>query len=212
MPRRRNSRGQYMRDRAERRMMRRDERRRDRDYDYEMDYARNRDRGYDEMPYMMDYARGRDRGSDYGYDMRGDYRDYRGEDYARRGVGRPREYRRDRNDYRDYRDYADEDLEKEYHEDLKEWTDKLKKYDRFGLSKDQVMQKSKEMGISFNEYEPEEFYAVYLMQVSDYPTLANEPHTYLAMAKSWLEDKDIELDPSEKLCKYLYEIVMADEN
>ena len=68
------------------------------------------------------------------------------------------------------------------------------------------------MGVSFNEYEPDEFYAVYLMQVSDYPSIANEPHTYLAMAKSWLEDKDIELEPSEKLCKYMYEIVMADED
>lgn len=221
MPRRRNSRGQYMRDRAERRM-RRDERRRDRDYGYEypMDFrrgdrgygsgsdsARGRDRAYDEMPYM-DYARGRDRGNDYGYDMRG-------EDYARRGVGRPRDSRRDRGDYRDYRDYrdyADDEYEEEYYEDLEKWTKKLKKSDRFGLSKEQAMQKAQEMGVSFSEYEPEEFYAVYLMQVSDYPTLANEPHTYLSMAKSWLEDKDIELDPSEKLCKYMYEIVMADED
>jgi len=204
MPRRRNSRGQYMRDRAERRRYRIEERRRD--YGYPMDYRGNRaeyrgsvdfrmgrDRNYPEE-YYMGYEQPRERSrmyaNDYNYDMRYDY-----------GM-----------DYRRGRDYADDDYDKEYHEDLKDWTDKLKKYDRFGLSKDQVMQKAKEMGVSFSEYDPEEFYAVYLMQVSDYPTLANEPHTYLAMAKSWLEDKDIELDSSEKLCKYMYEIVMADED
>ena len=195
MPRRRNSRGQYMRDRAERRRNRRG-----RDYGYPMDYGY----GYPEYNTRGDYTMGRDRRYDekrymgyeqpyesrriydYGYDMRMDYR---------RG-----------------RDYADDDYDKEYHEDLKEWTEKLKKYDRFGLSKDQVMQKAKDMGVSFNEYDPDEFYATYLMQVSDYPQIANEPHTYLAMAKAWLEDKDIDLDGSEKLCKYMYEIVMADED
>ena len=204
MPRRRNSRGQYMRDRAERKMMRRG-----RDYGYPMDYAHDnpehrymddarngRDRYYPERFYM-DYERPYEsrRTYDYNYDMRGDYR---GRDYRR--------------DYRDYRDYADDDYDKEYHEDLAKWTNKLKQYDRFGLSKEQVVQKARDMGVSFNEYEPDEFYAVYLMQVSDYPSIANEPHTYLAMAKSWLEDKDIELEPSEKLCKYMYEIVMADED
>lgn len=201
MPRRRNSRGQYMRDRAERKMMRRG-----RDYGYPMDYAHDnpehrymddarnvRDRYYPERFYM-DYERPYEsrRTYDYNYDMRGDYR---GRDYRR-----------------DYRDYADDDYDKEYHEDLAKWTNKLKQYDRFGLSKDQVIQKARDMGVSFNEYEPDEFYAVYLMQVSDYPSIANEPHTYLAMAKSWLEDKDIQLDPSEKLCKYMYEIAMADED
>jgi hypothetical protein len=32
------------------------------------------------------------------------------------------------------------------------------------------------------------------------------------MAKAWLEDKDLEIEPSEKVCKYLYEIVMAEED
>ena len=190
---RRNSRGQYMRDRAERRRSRRG-----RDYGYPMDYGY----GYPEYNTRGDYTMGRDRRYDerhymgyeqpyesrriydYGYDMRG----------------------------RDYRDYGDDDYDKEYHEDLKEWTEKLKRYDRFGLSKDQVIQKAKEMGVTFSEYEPDEFYTTYLMQVSDYPQIANEPHTYLAMAKAWLEDKDIDLDGSEKLCKYMYEIAMADQD
>lgn len=202
MPRRsRDRRERYMQDRAERRRERRDRERREREYGYPMDY-----RGGD-REYGYDMRRGRDREYDYDYDMRGDYRgDYRDEDYARRGVGRPREYRRDR----DYRDYAD-DMDEEYKEDLEKWTKKLKKYDRFGLSKDQVMQKAKSMNIKFDDYDEDEFYAIFLMHVSDYPTIANEPNTYLAMAKAWLEDKDLDIEPSEKVCKYMYEIAMADD-
>lgn len=197
---------EYMRDRVERRGRRGG---RDRgyypmsDYDYASDRARGRSssRGgsrRDERDYMdYDYDR-RDYG-DYDYDSRGDYRDY-----ARRGIGRPREY--------DRRDYADDELDEDYEEDLKKWIEKLKKKDRFGLSKDQVIQKAKEMRVKFDDYDENEFYAVYLMQVSDYPTISNDSRMYLNMAKSWLEDDDIAVSPSEKLCKYMYEIVMADED
>lgn len=204
----------YMRDRADRRRNYRNQS----DYDYEMDgrnyrnqygdrydSARTRDRYSDER-YDMDYEFPRDSRRIYDYDMRRNYRD---SDYAIGGIGRPREYNR-RN--RDYRDYAEEDMDEEYEEDLKKWIQKLKKSDRFGLSKEQVIQKAKEMKVDFKDYEPEEFYAIYLMHISDYPSVANEPHTYLAMAKAWLEDKDLQISPSEKVCKYLYEIVMAEED
>lgn len=201
----------YLRDRAERRSRRggRDrvrDRERDRgyypmyDYEYDRESGRGRDnarRGRDRDYRDEDYA-------DYDYDMRGDY--------ARRGVGRPREYnRRDREDRGDYRDYADEDMDEEYKEDLKEWIQKLKKKDRFGQSKDQVIQKAKEMKVNFDDFSEEEFYAIYLMQVSDYPSVSNDPRMYLGMAKAWLEDDDIAVDPSEKVCKYLYEIVLNEE-
>lgn len=35
----------------------------------------------------------------------------------------------------------------------------------------------------------------------------NDSSTYLNMAKKWLEDDDIEVSPSEKLCIYYYDIV-----
>lgn len=194
----RNRRRDYLRDRAERR----GSRGRDRGYfpmmeDYEYDRARGRG----------DYRRGDYRGDygDYESDMRGDYRDY-----ARRGVGRPREYNR-RRDRGDYRDYADDDYEEEYEEDLQDWIQKLKKKDRFGMSLDQVMQKAKEMKVEFKDYDENEFYAVYLMQVSDYPSISNDPRMYIGMAKQWLEDDDVSVDPSEKVCKYLYEIVLDEE-
>lgn len=192
MPRDRRKRD-YLRDRAERRERR---------------GGRGRDRGYYPME-DYDYDRARGRG-DYREQDYGDYEsDMRG-DYARRGVGRPREYNR-RRDRGDYRDYADEDYEEEYEEDLHEWIQKLKKKDRFGMSLEQVMQKAKEMKVEFKDYDENEFYAIYLMQVSDYPSISNDPRMYIGMAKQWLEDDDVSVDPSEKVCKYLYEIVLDEE-
>lgn len=182
----------YLRDRAERRSRRSYDRRSEmypmdyRSYDREygsMDYARQNRYEREPERYSMGYEQPRERYADYNYDMRNDYR----------------------------RDYASGDMDEDYHEDLKKWTEKLKRMDRFGLTKEQVSAKGREMGIAFTDYDPDELYAVYLMQVSDYPNISNDPHTYLAMAKSWLEDKDIKIDPSEKLCKYMYEIVMAEE-
>lgn len=216
----------YLRDRLSSRRSRRGDyargRGRDRypssmDYDYNTseyntrsDYRRNEDRHYPYEPYM-DYQQPREsyRVYDYDYDMRRDYARgrNRGPEY-----NRDDDYRYDRN-YRDYRmDYADEEMDKEYHEDLMDWIKKLKKMDRFNLSKEQAVMKAKEMNVKFDEFDEDEFYAIYLMHVSDYPQLANEPHTYLAMAKAWLEDKDLHISPSEKVCKYLYEIVMAKED
>ena len=194
----------YMRDRAERRM--RSGRSRDRgyypmydyNYDAESNYGRNsrrsESRSRDER-YYMESQQPREFYGDYGYDMRGDY--------ARRGVGRPREY--------DRRDYADDDYDEEYEEDLHKWIEKLKRKDRFNQSKEQVIQKAKEMKVNFDEFSEDEFYAIYLMEVSDYPSVSNDPRMYLGMAKAWLEDDDIAVDPSEKVCKYLYEIVLDED-
>ena len=182
---------------------------RGRDRDSDMARGRDRARGGQDGHYEMygiggmrpmDYARGggrgrdRDRGQDYGME---DY-DYDMGDYD--------------NDYGyDMGDYADEDMEEEWKQHLKKWTEKLKKKDRFNMPKDQVLQNAKQMGVKFDEYSEEEFLTTYYMVISDYPKVANEPHTYLAMAKEWLEDKDSELKGSEKLCAYYYEIIKGGE-
>ena len=69
------------------------------------------------------------------------------------------------------------------------------------------MQKAKQMGIKFDKYNEEEFFTTYYMVMSDFPQIANDPHTYLAMAKDWLEDKDSEYQGSDKLAAYYYEVV-----
>lgn len=164
----------------------------------------------------------RDRGMDYNYSMpEYDSRyDYRGSEYPRE-HSRPMQYElygvggmRPRMDY-DYGydygyDYAKES-EKEYEKDLHEWVEKLKKYDRFGWSKEQVIQQAKDMGVKFSDYDEMEFYATYIMLMSDFKKIGNDPYIYLSMAKEFLEDDDAKLKGSEKLCAYLYTIVLGEE-
>lgn len=180
---------EYMRDRAERKRMSRGMRR-DRGYypmdDYDYAPERNRER----------YSR-RDRSR---YDDEERYMEY---EQPRKRMG---SYNVDVT-----RDYADDNYDEEYEHDLKEWIQKLKKKDRFNMSKENVIAKAKEMRVDFKDYTEDEFYATYLMQVSDYPSISNDARVYLSMAKSWLEDDDIAVDPSEKLCIYMYEIVLGDE-
>lgn len=143
--------------------------------------------------------------SDFAHDR--DYRDYR-------------DHRSDYNDYNDYNDYRGRDRdydmrdsggsEEKYHEDIKRWSEKLKNKDRFNIKKEDVINQAKQMGIKFDEFTEDEFYVVYLMMISDYKTVSNEFRTYLGMAKEWLMDDDIEVDPSEKLCIYYYEIVKGE--
>lgn len=185
----------YLQDRAGRRGRRRD---------YESDYARGRGRGRGQ-------GRGMDR-ADYNYD------------YGRSDMHRPYDYPaghemfaygygqikpRDEYDYRGYNDYSGDDVKKEYEEDLQEWIEKLKHKDRFKVPKDQVIKQAKNMGIHFMEYSEEEFYAIYLAMVSDYKTISNDYNNYIRMAKDFLEDDDMAVSPSEKVCIYLYEIVLG---
>lgn len=183
---------------------------RDREMDYGHDYPEY-DSRYDSRysDRRMDYNYGRDmehhrehsRPMEYEmYGVGGMRPMYDGTDYAR---GRGRDY--------DYGyDYASEDMEKEYKEDLEHWISKLKKKDRFGLNKDMVIQKAKEMNVRFDEFSELEYYAIYLSLVSDYPQISNDPHLYLAMTKDWLMDDDIEVTPSDKVCIYLYKIVKGE--
>lgn len=168
-------------------------------YDRRSDYARGQGNSnsnrrdyapYDEEYYYpplapQDYARGRGRSNyDYNYD------------YARSGR---------RNDYNDY------DSGKEWKKDLEKFTEKLKKKDRFHIKMEDVITSAKQMGVKFDDFTEEEFYAVYLMEVSDHPQAYNDFRSYLARAKEWLEDDDdIEVSPSEKLCIYYYEIVKGE--
>jgi hypothetical protein len=166
----------------------------ERDYNYrENDY-----RGDYRNDYRRDYNRS-EYPSYYGYDHRGsDYRerDYRGYDY------RGEEYRG-----QDY--HSEEQLMSMYKQDLEKWTYKLKEKDRFKLSKEEVIKKAKNMGVAFMDYTENEFYVMYLLMLSLFKSVANEPHTYLAMAKSALEEPSSSLSPSEKVQVIMYEIAMG---
>lgn len=146
---------------------------------------------YGTRTYNQAYSRHNADFNDYNQDMRrNDYGDMR-------------------RDYADYNDYAME--EKDYHKKLHEWTNKLKSKDRFGVPKEQVMKQAENMGVKFEKFTPEEFYATYLMMVSDYKKVANDYNMYISLAKDWLEDDDIEVKGGDKLCAYLYYIVLGEK-
>lgn len=137
---------------------------------------------------------------DYSYDYR-DNRDYRG--------------RRDSRDYeasmRDYGyDYDEGEEYEEYEKDLHHWAEKLKSKDKFGMSKDQVTSHAKSIGVHFDKYSEDEFYTTYLMMVSDYKELGSDPSFFIRMARDFLEDDDMAVSPSEKLCIYMYKIAMGE--
>ena len=132
----------------------------------------------------MDYNYGYDRAYDMGYsryDSRSDY---------------------------GYDGHQSKISEEQYFDDIDRWTEKLKRKDRFKtVKKEEIINQAKQMGVRFEDFTEEEFYAVYLMHISDYKNVANGHRMYISMAKDWLEDDDIEVSPSEKLCLYYYTIV-----
>lgn len=161
--------------------------------------------------------------SRYQEDMRG--RDYRndyysgGNQYDSRGYDRYNN-RQSNNDHRDYRGYEDYGSmrqmgrdysmkEEEYKKDLKHWIKKMEAKTPFSYSKEQIIQRAREMKIKFDEFTEDEFYAVYLAMVTDYKKISNDFNVYISLAKDFLMDDDIAVSPSEKVCIYMYEIVMG---
>lgn len=227
----------YLRDRANRRVMsQRDGRN---PYGSRGGYVSSSRRGRDRAYMNYDMARG-NRGRDREMDMEYDYAKYdsrydsrynsdrrvqdghypyqqygernRPMDYEMYGYGiggiRPMNY-----DYGyDYGyDYASEDMEQEWKEHLKKWCEELKRYDRFNMPKDQVIQNGRQMGATFKDYNEDEFYTTYLMIVSDYKKSISDPHIAILQSQEWLEDEDSKLKGSEKLCAYYYEVINAGE-
>ena len=182
-----------------------------RDYtDYPKHYGSERDSRYD----MSSYGYGRTSDGHYPYKQYGEH--HRPMEYEMRGIeeisARPYYGSDYRMDYRgEYNDYAKEGKE-QYEKDLHKWIEKLKgKETRFKISKEQVLQHAKQMGVKFDEFSEDEFYAVFLMLVSDFKNIGVEPTIYVRMAKDFLMDDDIAVSPSEKVCIYMYEIVMGEK-
>lgn len=192
-----------------------------------MDYTRN----------SRDMARGRnsrDMRYDYGnYDYRYDYNNYNDyNDYGDYEAGTkisgyygktPFEMRRDYvRDMRDYarrggrRDYGyDYGMESMSPQEVREWTDallsQLDDREKEFFKKDKVMKRAEELGVSFNEITPEEFYITVIMLYTDYKKNIGTASidSYINMAKEWLKDPDSALKYGDKLTAYHDYIIMG---
>lgn len=208
----------YLQDKAMRRM-----RTYDRGMDMNMGYMDGRNPYGSRGGYVMSSrGRGRDRGMDYGnynseYDSRNSYPmdyNYRGQDSHHGGQYygepyRPMEYpMMGMYPYDMGMDYGKE--EKEYREHLHKWTEKLKKKDRFRKEKPEIIQMARSMGAKFDNYDEDEFVAIYYMTVSDIRNeLIPSPQQAVLYAIDWIEDDDVEMKGSDKVCSYLYATVLG---
>lgn len=169
--------------------------------------------------YLRDRAMsrsGHDRTSSYRMKISGER-----DNHSRRSLGNhydnydERDYERDYNHQEEFhggrlsQDYAS--MKYEYEEDLKRWISRLKRKTNSQYSMQDIIEQAKQIGVRFDEYNEDEFYAVYLAKLSDYPFLGSEPKVYIKMAKAFFDDDDIAVSPSEKLCIYFYKIVKGEE-
>lgn len=114
-------------------------------------------------------------------------------------------------DYARNYDYASENEEREYKEHLNRWIERMKAHDKYGMTKDQVIQYARNLNVKFDNYNEDEFYAMYLSSATDYEDVTNDPTIFIRMAKGFLEDKDVARRGSDKVCAYLYSIVLGED-
>lgn len=129
----------------------------------------------------QDYARGRGGRGDYGYDMRGRY------DYG----------------YDDYGDYGETLTEKE----LDHWCHKLKSQlddrEKQMFSKENIMQRAKQMGIEMKGFGENELYALTLAKYLDHKqSIGQNLDLSIKLARDAMNDQDAMYQGAEWLCVY----------
>lgn len=177
----------------------------------EYDSSRYDMRYGDRMYERPDYDRGGKRSEyggeyDYGYGRRmigreyyGDYDEYR--DYARRRRDSRGRFMRDRGEY---------DTEYFTQHDIESWKRGMINEDGSSgehFTKDQVMQYAKQVGVNPQQFGEATLCLAMNMMYSDYCAVAKKfgfdrPEVYADLAKAFLDDKDFDGEPEEKL--YLY--------
>lgn len=192
-----------------------------RDYNYDMarDYRYGSDGHYPEYDYRSNsrYSTSRD-GRDYEhsreYDMGYDY------NYDMRGNSGGRAYDRGYYDYARGRDYAGDYGETLTKEELDEWSKKLMKEidssEKQYFTKENVVQKARQMGIKMDEFTEDELYTATLMAYTDYrdavkPFVGSNMEIYLFLGKAFLTDKDASIKGGEKLAVY-HDCIVEDED
>lgn len=187
----------------------RSDRARGRDNDYSRMGDMARDREYDGRDYNRDYNDSSNQmdGRDYQYDRQFD------RDSARR-VGYF-DYNDDYN-YDSRRDYGDMARRRDYHsEDYKLTPKEIRKWSKEldgKFTTEQVEQIARQIGIKFDEFEPELLTVIANMMASDYGKATNvDMMTAIKMAKAFLCDEDFDGTPEEKAYLYYTAIVEKED-
>lgn len=179
----------------------------------------------DRMLKRGDYANDRTRREEPRRDMRNPYgskggyvdsssypdsRDFQRRDRRMRDRAKDYHYDEDYNDYDELDERDMQDMNMEYNEDLEKLNRKLMKKDKMKISPKDLINNAKQMGVKFDEYSETEFLTAYYLMQSLFPDVAHEHHRYLVMAKSFLENDLMEVDPSEMLSIFYYKIIKGE--
>lgn len=140
------------------------------------------DYDYDDMDYEMDYAK---------YGRGRDYPDY---EY-------PMDYRYDGHK----KSMLDEHTTEMWARELMQ---EIEPVHQQKFKMDAIIKKAEEMGIRFDKFTPQEFYATVAMLVSDFGKTLGMTNVdiYARLAKDWLCDPDAGVKYGEKLAAYYYHI------
>ena len=103
------------------------------------------------------------------------YGDYYGGDYNSHYM----------NDYPRYDRKAEREEEDEYYKELDKWISKLKRKNKFNLTEQQVLDMAKRSNLKMEDYDEKEFYATFLMLVSDYGKVSSDPQAFIEMSKAF---------------------------
>ena len=124
------------------------------------------------------------------------------------------DWNNNRRDYGDYRDYNDYHSQKRLgRQEVEKWSQKLMQKidekDKEMFRKEKIVKKAEELGIKFDEFNPDELYTAVLMVYTDYcKTMGNaNPDLYVRIAKDWLMDDDAAYQGGEKLSAYYHHII-----
>lgn len=163
------------------------------------------------MPYdyrMMDGRNPYGARGGYVRDSRRTGMDYGDMDYTRRG-GRYDMAQYDGNDYGYDMDYARYDRHNQLDErTLEMWTremmQEIEPVHHAKFKMDAIVKKAEEMGIRFEKFTPQQFYATVIMLVSDFGKTLGMTNVdiYTRLAKDWLCDPDAGVRYGEKLAAY----------
>jgi hypothetical protein len=113
-------------------------------------------------------------------------------------------------EYKGYDMHHESEEMQEYKQDLEEWVHKLKSKDMYNLPKHEVIKKAKDMGVRFEHFDEEEFYAMYLLHMNIYPNHGKDPHSFIAMTRAFMECDCFNVHPEERVCKYLYHLGLGE--
>lgn len=171
-------------------------------------------RSYTDNAYQRGYRTGRDYGEDYAHDYGYEYTVHGGD--SRRDYGDRPQVENFRRVYGEGNDYGKMKITRHDMEDIERMTKNADGSMGFHFDENKVRTTAERIGTDVNKYSVETFSVAMNMMYADYCNVAKKmgvdrPEFYAEMAKAFLDDKDYDGEPGEKMYTYYMCIMKKDE-